>query len=283
MTQTPDYVHKDNPERLESERLQKFEEIFDPRTKVLLKIIGLREGISFLEAGLGRGGLLPWLLETVGLQGNVVSIDMNPRFIDPIKRPNFLAQQGDWARIDLGNEQFDLIHERFVLTHIANPGEVLKKMVAALKPGGWILLEDSDFSAAQLNTKDAGLSGAFNGTLRARNKLFSQKNIDFSFGSHLPGLLSQSGFTNIQEDVYSPLDKGGSGLAEIMRLSTLQLWDQYLQTGVVSAVELQAFVELAGNPDQAAIYFSTVSAWGQKPRSHLLSKCQLIPRAFPQG
>jgi hypothetical protein len=50
-----------------------------------------------------------------------------------------------------------------------------------------------------------------------------------------------------------------------MRLSTLQLWNQYLETEAATEEDLQAFVKLAGDPNHAAVYYSTISAWGQKP------------------
>lgn len=261
----PEYVHQNNSSQTESERLRKLEALFDPRTQAFIKKIGLRKGHSILEAGAGRGGLLPWLWETVGEQGHVTAIDLKTRFIDHLQQANLEVLEGDLIDIDLGKEKFDLIHERYVLTHIADYRSVLRKMMAALKPGGWLLLEDADFSAARLPTATPQLGKAFKATIQARNLLFGKKHIDFAFGRRLGKLLDHFGFMNIQEETYAPLDRGGNGTAEIMRLSTLQLWDQYLETEAASEEDLQTFVNLAGDPNQAAVYYSTVSAWGQKP------------------
>jgi SAM-dependent methyltransferase len=262
---TPEYVHQNNPSETESARLRKLEALFDPRTQALIKKIGLRKGHSILEAGAGRGGLLPWLWETVGERGHVTAVDLKTRFIDHIQQPNLEILEGDLTEMDLGKEKFDLIHERYVLTHIADYRSVLKKMMAALKPGGWLLLEDADFSAAEFKTADPVLGKAFHATIQARNLLFGKKRIDFAFGRRLGKLLDQFGFINVQETAYAPLDHGGDGTAEIMRLSTLQLWNQYLETEAATEENLQAFVNLSSDPGQAAVYYSTVSAWGQKP------------------
>jgi SAM-dependent methyltransferase len=260
-----EYVHQNNSEQTESERLRKLEALFDPRSQAFIKKIGLRKGHSILEAGAGRGGLLPWLWETVGEWGHVTAVDLKTRFIDHLQQANLEVLEGDLTDLDLGKEKFDIIHERYVLTHIADYRNVLRKMMAALKPGGWLLLEDADFSAARLAAATPQLGKAFKATIQARNLLFGKKRIDFAFGRHLGKLLDQFGFMNIQEEAYAPLDRGGNGTAEIMRLSTLQLWDQYLETEAATEEDLQSFVQLAGDPNHAAVYYSTISAWGQKP------------------
>lgn len=259
------YIFKDTRDRAEYERLRIIEELFDPLTKRLLSGIGLRPGMSILEAGPGAGGLLDWLSETAGESGTVTAIDLDTRFVEKILLPNLRIIQGDLTKMDLAREKFDMIHERYVLMHNPNFPEILDKMTAALKPGGWLLLEDADFSAARLDTPHPEISRGFYATKDAIKSLFSKKHNDYSFGGQLRGFLAQQGFMNIKEEAYAPLEQGGKGTAEIMRLSALQLRDQYLQTGAATESDLDLYVKIAGDPNQAAIYYSTVSAWGQKP------------------
>jgi 2-polyprenyl-3-methyl-5-hydroxy-6-metoxy-1,4-benzoquinol methylase len=44
----------------------------------------------------------------------------------------------------LAEGKFDLIHARLVLVHFAERDSVLRKLVAALKPGGWLVDEEFD-------------------------------------------------------------------------------------------------------------------------------------------
>ncbi len=39
---------------------------------------------------------------------------------------------------------FDLVHARLMLVHVADRAEALRRMAGALRPGGWLLLEDAD-------------------------------------------------------------------------------------------------------------------------------------------
>ncbi len=53
----------------------------------------------------------------------------------------------------LPRDPFDLIHARLVLVHLPEREKVLDRMVAALKPGGWLLVEEFD-SVSQLPAPD---------------------------------------------------------------------------------------------------------------------------------
>ncbi len=39
---------------------------------------------------------------------------------------------------------FDLAHERLVLQHLPGRRQALERMIGAVKPGGWVLIEDFD-------------------------------------------------------------------------------------------------------------------------------------------
>lgn len=260
-----DYVHQHLSDSDEYARLRKIEDLLDPRTRGFLQKLGLKESMSFLEAGAGGGGLLPWLSETVGPKGLVVAVDLNTRFLKNLRQPNLQVLENDLTKMDLGREKFDFIHERYVLNHIPAYQDVVSKMKAALKPGGWLLLEDVDSSAGRIETTDLARLKAFNAIPQARKVLFASKGLDYAIGQRLPGLLGENGFSQVGAETFAPLDRGGEGNAEIMGLSALGLWDQYLSTGAATEADLKTFVEMAADPRQEAVYYSTVSAWGQKP------------------
>jgi len=45
----------------------------------------------------------------------------------------------------IGTDLFDLVHARAVLQHLAQREAILEKMIAAAKPGGWIVVSDVDW------------------------------------------------------------------------------------------------------------------------------------------
>jgi trans-aconitate methyltransferase len=38
--------------------------------------------------------------------------------------------------------RYDLIHARLVLSHLPQRGDVMQRLVQALRPGGWLVIED---------------------------------------------------------------------------------------------------------------------------------------------
>jgi hypothetical protein len=60
-------------------------------------------------------------------------------------RPDDVRCQGHTNHVECNDPGgFDLIHSRAGLTHLGARDVVLGKMIRALRPGGWLLLEESD-------------------------------------------------------------------------------------------------------------------------------------------
>jgi hypothetical protein len=75
--------------------------------------------------------------------GRVVALDVDTRFHQP--HPGVELREQDVTATDIGDAEYGLVHARGVLQHVAQREEVLDKMVAAAKPGGWVVLTDSDW------------------------------------------------------------------------------------------------------------------------------------------
>jgi hypothetical protein len=61
------------------------------------------------------------------------------------KSPNVTLLKHDVDKDDTPAGPFDLIHTRVVLMHGGiNRGPVIKKLISALKPDGWLILEEHD-------------------------------------------------------------------------------------------------------------------------------------------
>ena len=68
------------------------------------------------------------------------------RVCDPATkgRRNVELLRHDIVRDALPLGAFDLIHARHVFVHLPNAAAILPKLKAALKPGGWLVIEDFD-------------------------------------------------------------------------------------------------------------------------------------------
>jgi ubiquinone/menaquinone biosynthesis C-methylase UbiE len=124
-------------------RLKLIEEFNDPSTFRLLDAIGVAGGWRCLEVGAGGGSVVRWLSDRVGPAGKVVAADLDVRFLGDIKAQNVEVRQCDITRDPIEPASYDLVHARSVLTHLRDPVEVLRRMTAALRPGGWLMAEDT--------------------------------------------------------------------------------------------------------------------------------------------
>jgi SAM-dependent methyltransferase len=136
-------VHDDEFE-IERARLDVLAQARDPKTIQLLERCGVASGWHCLEVGAGAGSISIWLAEQVGEHGRVMSTDVDLRFH---REPpaNMILREHDISADKLPAAHFDLVHARAVLQHLPERQAVIDRLLDALKPGGWLVLEDGDF------------------------------------------------------------------------------------------------------------------------------------------
>ena len=138
-------VGLDNAWSDEDRRLAGAEQLFDPPTFRHLDTIGITTGMKCLEIGGGAGSVARHMAERVGPTGWVLVTDLDTRHLREIDDPNVEVRVHDICSDPLEAE-FDIIHARLVLEHLPERLNVLDKLVAALRPGGWLLIEDLDWT-----------------------------------------------------------------------------------------------------------------------------------------
>src|SRR5262249_39490256 len=138
-------------------------------------------------------------------------------------------------------------------------------MVRCLKPGGWLVLEEPDFSISRSLAGPAELRRAFDNVHRAIEAMFRQRGLDHAFGARLPALLLDRGFGGIAVENQAPVVPGGSPTARMMALSTCQLGDKYVATGLATGRDIELYGAFAAEPACRATYHATVRASGRKP------------------
>jgi ubiquinone/menaquinone biosynthesis C-methylase UbiE len=121
--------------------------VFDPGTFRLIVERGLTSGWHCLEVGAGSGTVAAWLGGHVGPTGFVLATDIYPRFVEELHRPNIEVRRHDVTADPLPEAAFDLVHARLVLIHLPMRDAVLRRLISAVKPGGWLLIEDFDCCA----------------------------------------------------------------------------------------------------------------------------------------
>ena len=124
------------------DRLRALEAVLDGGTFRRLAECGLGPGWNCLEVGAGAGSVANWLAERVGLSGWVLATDLDTALLDDLVHPPIAVQVHDVMTDPLPEARFDLVHARLLLAWLPDPALALRRLVAALKPGGWLVVED---------------------------------------------------------------------------------------------------------------------------------------------
>jgi ubiquinone/menaquinone biosynthesis C-methylase UbiE len=261
----PEYVFHQVEDQRELQRLRAIEQVFDPASRRRLLATGLKAGWSCLEVGPGAGSILRWLSEVVGPTGRVEAVDLSTKFLVGELPTNVTVRKGDIRSIPLSDSGFDLVHARYVLIHVPDYEAVLARILSCVKPGGWLVLEEPDFSGSRGITGEASQLAAVQRVNLAIKVMYDSLKMDYQLGLKLPSLLQQRGLSRLTVEHEAPLTSGRSGMATIMGMSALQLREKYLSTGVVTQQDLDLYCRFAEDQESWAIYHAAVAVSGQKP------------------
>ena len=258
------YVFQRVNDQRELERLRMIERVFDPASRRRLLATGLQAGWCCLEVGPGAGSIMNWMGEVVGPTGRVVAVDLDLKFLREVERPNVSVVRADIRTAQLSQQSFDVVHARYVLIHLADYEAALTKMLDCLKPGGWLVLEEPDFSASRGIAGDEEELASLNKVSQAIEQMYATLRMDHALGLKLPVLLQRRGLLDIVVENEAPLCAGGSGMATVMKMSAEQLREKYLATGIVGPSDLERYCRFAVDPNTWAIYYATIAVSGQK-------------------
>jgi len=210
----PGYAFAGAEHELERRRLALLEECCDPVTFGQLDAVGVSAGWRCLDVGAGAGSVTRWLSERVGERGQVVAADLNPRFLDDVPA-NVEVRRFDVTSDELEPGSFDLVHVRLLLMHLPDPAAALRRMVGALKPGGWLLTTEGDWGVVAFGgPADAPWATARLHELFARHEPLGRRPY---FGRGLPALVAALGLDDLTGEIAGPMGLPGTAALELYR------------------------------------------------------------------
>lgn len=253
-----------NAEEAAGARLAPLSALFDEVTFRHLSRVGIAPGWRCWEVGAGGPGVPRWMADRVAPGGRVVATDIDVSRLSP-------APPGvEVIRHDVGTDRppagpFDLVHARLVLTHVPSRRQALTAMVEAVRPGGWVVVEDADPGLQPLACPDErGPDEARANRLRAGfRRLLADRGADLAFGRTLPRLLRDAGLTEVGAEASFPLAAPASVALELATLA--QVRDALVGAGLATDEEVDGHRRAVeeGRLDLATA--PLVSAWGRRP------------------
>jgi ubiquinone/menaquinone biosynthesis C-methylase UbiE len=133
--------------RVDADRLARQAGVMATASTSFLRRVGAQPGMACLDVGCGDGQISIQLARLVGPTGRVVGVDSDGDAIAIARRAAGAAGvdvtfvEGD-AATPLERGGFDLAFARLLLSHLVDPMAVVRAMRLAVRPGGFVAVED---------------------------------------------------------------------------------------------------------------------------------------------
>ncbi|MDB5392567.1 MAG: Methyltransferase type 11 [Rhodospirillales bacterium] len=205
-------------------RLELLQQIFDPFTRRRLDIVQL--GWRCLEVGAGRGSIARFLSDRVGPTGAVIATDIDIEPLVGLDLPNGKVVKHNILVDSLaglgGPGSFDLIHGRLLLQHLFDHQDLaIMQMVALLKPGGWLVIEDLDTDTISAADPAHLLSERYNqGIAAGVAAMRASRSVDPACGRGLLPRFKRAGLGALRHEGFVLLEQGGGPLCRWYAQST---------------------------------------------------------------
>jgi SAM-dependent methyltransferase len=255
----------DNRQAEAGERLEALARLFNESSFRHLRQCGLAEGWNVWEVGAGGPSIPSWLARRVGPTGRVVATDIETGWLDKVEDRAYEALRHDVAEDAPPGADFDLVHSRLVLVHVIDRDRAIVNMVKALRPGGWLVLEEADPELQGMACPDelGPEQELANKLKRGFRCLMAERGVDLSFGRTLPRRLRTAGLVDIQSDAYFPV--GGPACNELERATVEQIRARLVDAGLATEEEIDRHL---ANVSSGLLDIATspmISSWARKP------------------
>jgi SAM-dependent methyltransferase len=247
--------------RREHERLRVLARVVDPETQRHLSSLGIAAGWQCCDVGSGAGTIAAWMADQVGPSGRVVSIDVDTRF-QPAAGGVVEVRAADVTKDPIGDAEFDVVHARGVLQHLASRESVLDAMLRAVKPGGWIVVTDTDwvqFDAQPVPEPFATLSRTM------RELSVEQHGYDGNWGRLLLDAFERRGLTDVDGSGHVWTMHGGADSAEWYVAALDRALDVLPAEIFPRGFAPREAIAQARDPAFAILSPISLTAWGRRP------------------
>ena len=255
-THSDTYAFAATPAALIDAQLACIQDCYDPATVTTLAGTGIGPGWRCWEVGAGGGSIASWLADRVGPQGTVVATDLNlSRLPD---RPGLQARQHDITREEAPGDGFDLVHARLVLQHLPERQKLVPRLAAALRPGGWLVLEDFDCAYLPTLTGEPEHARLHEKVTSAMLAALTDAGVDVCWGARTFGAAVATGLVDVAGSSYAAASPGGSPGARLFAVNARQLHDTLRAAGL-SETELDSYQLLMADPSVATASYLLTS------------------------
>ncbi|MFY0565755.1 class I SAM-dependent methyltransferase [Archangium lansingense] len=222
--------------------------------------LGIQEGWRCLEVGCGSGSIARWMSYRVAPHGHVLTVDPDTQYVADAAGATLEVRQQTIPSLRPPEKTFDLVHSRMELQQLPEREELVERLVASLKPGGWLLLEELEtFSLFQNDT------GPFLQVVEIMHAMVRAAGTAVDWARTLPRTFQRLGLRNVNAEGEMLYFSGGAPTAEFHRLTGEQLWPYAEKMRLLTREQFDQYSASLRDPN-AWFYGPTIfGVWGQRP------------------
>ena len=169
--------------------------------KAMLGLLNLNAGEHVLDVGSGNGIFVREVLEIVGSNGHACGIDISEIMVGLAQNicPGAVFVKGDATDLPADDESYDVLTTSQLLCFVQDIPNALREFYRVLKPGGRMLILDTDWESLIWNCR--------NQTLMSRAiKLFTSPLVNLHTPRSLSRQITEAGFELLDRQSFSVIN-----------------------------------------------------------------------------
>ena len=251
-------------------RLSALHRVCSPGGRRVLLQAGLKPGMTVADFGCGVGATTCMLAELVGPSGHVTGLDLNASQLEQgrilckakgLTNADFV--EGSATATGLPRNGFDLVYCRFLLLHLTDPVAGLCEMLAILKPGGMLVVEDGDLTSAG-SVPESSLSWF----AKLFGRLGPTRGLNYALASDLYHLVKAAGCAEPEIEIHQPAIVRGEDRF-LLQWSVEEAAPAFIGAGLVTSAEMETILadmdRDTRNPDILVLGPRMSLVWARKP------------------
>jgi ubiquinone/menaquinone biosynthesis C-methylase UbiE len=221
------------------ERQQLLNQLLDPATREVLARLPRIHDASVLDLGCGQGNTTRCLADVLD-PTLCIGLEYDPGLVEyantRVDNPSCVRfQQGDATQLPFADASFDVVFCRYLLIHMADPVRVVQEMMRVVRPGGFAVAYEGDFSVVGTSHPPCAALGTIHTVWQG---LFQNP----PAGRRLVHYFRDAGASEIRAGAWTQLEHETTTLKRIYRLSAEATGPAAEARGILSSTEVQEMI-----------------------------------------